>query len=53
MEVKVGAFAHGYAWLLVKDGRLLEQGFDTDLKTARKQADSAVLFWTTHDYEAD
>lgn len=53
MQIKVGPFADGFVWWVVKDGRVMEQGQADTPKEARKEAESAALLWATHEYESD
>jgi hypothetical protein len=42
-----------WAWFIVKDGLIVEQGKDTDEATARRDYEAAQMFWSTHDYERE
>lgn len=39
---RLGEFAHGYAWWITEEGRILARGWHEDNKVARQQLREAV-----------
>lgn len=40
--LRLGPFDDGWAWWYIVDGHLVDQGFDEDMKTAKRQAQEAI-----------
>lgn len=54
MEIKMGAFSNGYAWMLTdNDGQIIDQGWDENFVKAKQDAKDAEWFHRTHHYEID
>lgn len=53
MRTGIARFADGYAWVVVVDGHIREQGYSEDEEVARAELKASRLLWQTHDYQSD
>ncbi|MDN4162956.1 hypothetical protein [Nocardioides abyssi] len=53
MKIMHGPIGDTYAWLVIKEGHIVDQGYDEDPETAQQQMKAAAAFWETHTYEIE
>lgn len=42
-----------WAWFIVKEGRIIDQGHSENEEEARDAYETAVVFWNSHEYESE